>query len=117
MPVTTDDQPGARVEEEVQFEDRTGDGNPTVDGAVRLVSDDLVVKLSTGVKSLTAGAAGGEANTSSNVGGGAELAKAKSGVDLPFRTLVGERGVEVTEDTDTVTIAARWARHFLLMGG
>lgn len=115
MPVTTDDQPGARVEEEVQFE--TAAGNPTVDGAVRFVSDDLVVKTSSGVKSLTAGATGGEANTSSNVGGGVELAKAKSGVDLPFRTLVGERGVEVTEDTDTVTIAARWARHFLLMGG
>lgn len=114
MPVTTDDQPGARIEEEVQFE--TQASNPTVDGAVRYVGGDLVVKTPAGVKSLTAGATGGEANTSSNVGGGAELAKAKTGVDLPFRTLKGE-GVEVTQETDTVTIAARWRRHFLLMGG
>lgn len=55
MPVTSDDQPGARVEEEVQFEDRTASGNPTVVGAVRLVSDDLVILLSTGVVSLTTG--------------------------------------------------------------
>lgn len=55
MPVTSDDQPGPRLEEEVQFEDRTADGNPTVDGAVRLVSGDLVVKLPSGVKSLTTG--------------------------------------------------------------
>ena len=57
MPVTTDDQPGARIEEEVQFESQAS--NPTVDGAVRFVSDDLVCKTSTGVKSLTAAAGGG----------------------------------------------------------
>ncbi|MFA4845065.1 MAG: hypothetical protein WC654_00715, partial [Patescibacteria group bacterium] len=33
------------------------------------------------------GASGGEANTTSNDGGGVELAKTKDGIDLPFRTL------------------------------
>ena len=50
---TPDRFPGPKITEEVVFDDRTADGNPTVDGAVRLVSDDLVVKLSTGVESLT----------------------------------------------------------------
>jgi hypothetical protein len=52
---TSDDFPGPNIAEEVQFEDRTSDGNPSVNGAVRLVSDDLVVKLSSGIKSLTTG--------------------------------------------------------------
>nr|NIV35372.1 hypothetical protein [Anaerolineae bacterium] len=34
------------------------------------------------------GGGGGEANTSSNAGGGAGLALPKSGVNLPFRTLI-----------------------------
>lgn len=58
MGVTTDDQPGPRVEEEVQFEDRTSDGDPTVNGAVRLIGNDLRVKTAAGVKSLTASASG-----------------------------------------------------------
>lgn len=52
---TSDDFPGPNIAEELQLEDRTADGNPSVVGAVRLVSDDLVVRLSTGVKSLTTG--------------------------------------------------------------
>ena len=62
----------------------------------------------------------GEVNTSSNAGSGAQVAKAKSGVDLPFRTLVagGDGGViaggyptpvsaEITQGVDEITIAAR----------
>ena len=52
---TPDRAPGPSVEEETQYEDRTADGNPTVDGAVRYVSGDLVVKLPTGVVSLSSG--------------------------------------------------------------
>lgn len=62
MAPTSDDFPGPNVAEEVQFEDRTADGNPTVDGAVRFVSDDLVVKTTTGVKSLTSGTGLNEAS-------------------------------------------------------
>jgi hypothetical protein len=52
---TSDDFPGPNIAEELQLEDRTADGNPTIDGAVRLVSGDLVAKLPSGVKSLTTG--------------------------------------------------------------
>lgn len=47
---------------------------------------------------------GGEANTSSNVGGGAEAALPKVGVDLPFRTFVGANGIQVNELTETISI-------------
>lgn len=51
------------------------------------------------------GGGSGEANTSSNVGGGAELAKPKSGVNLPFRTITSTDGsVTVTQNTDTVDL-------------
>ena len=55
MPRTPDRTPGPAIEEELQLEDRTADGNPTENGALRYVSDDLVVKLSSGVVSLTSG--------------------------------------------------------------
>jgi hypothetical protein len=58
-------------------------------------------------KDITAGAAGGEANTSSNVGTGTGLlAKAKVGVDLPFKSLKQSTGITITNNADDVTIAA-----------
>jgi len=54
-PRTPDRTPGPAVEEELQLEDRTVDGNPIVDGAVRFVGGDIVAKLTSGVVSLTAG--------------------------------------------------------------
>lgn len=50
------------------------------------------------------GGGGGEANTTSNQGGGASLALAKSGVDLPFRTLVAGDNVTLDVAADTITI-------------
>lgn len=44
----------------------------------------------------------GEANTSSNVGGGAELALPKSGVDLPFRTMGDTGDITFTENGNVV---------------
>lgn len=55
MPRTPDRVPGPSVEEEVQFEDRTADGNPTETGAVRFVSGDWVGYDGASVKSLTTG--------------------------------------------------------------
>jgi hypothetical protein len=47
----------------------------------------------------------GEINTTSNVGSGEGLAKAKSGVDLPFKSIVaGSDAVTVTGTTDEVEI-------------
>ena len=51
--------------------------------------------------------ASGEANTTSNVGTGeGQLAKAKSGVNLPFKTLKAGANVAITNNDDDVTIAA-----------
>ena len=52
------------------------------------------------------GGGGGEANTSSNSGGGAGLAQTKSGVDLPFKSLVAGSGISLTPTADEITIAA-----------
>lgn len=46
----------------------------------------------------------GEVNTASNVGGGSDVFKEKSGVDLRFRTLIGTGGVTITENADDITI-------------
>lgn len=50
------------------------------------------------------GAGGGESNTSSNAGGGEGLAKAKVGVDLPFKSLVGGTGITLSSDANEITI-------------
>ena len=50
------------------------------------------------------GAGGGEANTSSNSGTGNQLALAKSGVDLPFRTLISGDNVSMSTGTNDITI-------------
>ena len=48
----------------------------------------------------------GEANTASNLGAGTGLFTTKAGVNLPFRSLVGGTNVNLTNDTNTVTINA-----------
>lgn len=53
-----------------------------------------------------ASAAPGETNTGSNVGGGAEVFKTKTGVDFVHRTLVAGTDVTVTQGTNTITIAS-----------
>jgi hypothetical protein len=59
------------------------------------------------------GAAGGEANTGSNVGGGAEVFKTKTGIDFVHRTLLSENAALVLyENANDVTfeIALDWFR-------
>lgn len=48
----------------------------------------------------------GEMNTASNVGGAIELFKEKFGGDLRFRTLLAGIGIDLTQNADTVEIAA-----------
>lgn len=48
----------------------------------------------------------GEANTTSNVGGGAGLALTKSGVDLPFKSLVAGANITLTPSATEVAIAS-----------
>lgn len=53
-----------------------------------------------------AGGSSGEANTASNVGAGAQVFKAKSGVDLQMRTLVAGTNVTLAQGADTITVSA-----------
>jgi len=55
---TKDSAPGPSHEEETLYDDRTADGDPTVDGAVRRLGDTLLFKTSTVVVDLTAGGSG-----------------------------------------------------------
>lgn len=58
-----------------------------------------------GTWQLPPGAAGGEANTSSNVGSGQGWAKAKVGVDLPFKSfIVGSNKLTLTSNTNDLTV-------------
>lgn len=55
----------------------------------------------------TGGGGSGESNTTSNVGTGeGQLAKAKDGVNLPFKTIKAGANVTITNDADEVVIAA-----------
>jgi|GEM_PF-5537163 len=51
-------------------------------------------------------AGGGEVNTSSNSGSGEGLALPKSGVDLPFKSLVAGTGISISPSPDTLQIDA-----------
>jgi hypothetical protein len=61
---------------------------------------------------VTPSAGGGEANTGSNVGTGAQVFKEKNGADLRFRSLVdgkdaaNQRTCEVVQGTDEITVRA-----------
>ncbi len=51
-------------------------------------------------------AGGGEANTGSNLGGGAEVFKDKVDVDLRHRTVIAGPGIKVTENINEIEISA-----------
>ena len=55
MGITPDRTPGPSLEEELQLEDRTSDGDPTVEGAIRYLNGDFRGLTPTGIKSLTTG--------------------------------------------------------------
>lgn len=73
-------------------------GNPTA------VNTDLQFDSTINAFVWVAPAAGGEANTASNDGAGAGLAKAKVGVDLPFKSVIGTAPIGITDNVDDVTI-------------
>ena len=69
------------------------------------------VSLSSDATGITINAAGaaGESNTASNLGAGEGLFTTKSGVDLPFKSLVAGTNVSLSSDANTVTINASGA--------
>jgi hypothetical protein len=58
MPITPDRTPGPADEEEIVFEDRTTDGDPTEVGALRYTGGSFKAKDSTGVFDLRSGGGG-----------------------------------------------------------
>lgn len=58
------------------------------------------------------GAAGGEANSGSNVGGANEVFQGKAGVDFKFRTIAHDDNVTITQATNTLTIGLASAPEF-----
>lgn len=71
-------------------------------------NNDVLTFTTTGNKWVPApppGAGGGEANTVTNIGGGIELAKSKVGIDIPLRTLIEGSGIDLTQNTNDVTVA------------
>lgn len=80
----------------------------SVSGANRgkLIYDSSVQQFKVSVNGGAYAALGGEVNTASNVGGGAELFKQKSGVDLQFRTLTAGTNITLTQNANHVVINA-----------
>jgi hypothetical protein len=57
-----------------------------------------------GLNNPPVGGGSGEANTASNVGGGTNVFKVKSGVDLQFKTLLPGTGITLTDSGTNITI-------------
>ena len=120
MPFKTPDRtPGPSDEEELLLEDRTSDGNPTVDGGVRFVSDDFVGKTAAGVRSLTKVTTSSDDTTPdflegkivAGVGidvavlnpGAAETIEISAGVDYQQAYFVGKHGSDSNDGRSPAT--------------
>lgn len=64
----------------------------------------IVITPSADEIQISATSSGGEANTASNLGTGRQLFKQKIGVDLQFRTLTQGQGMNLTQNSDNVSI-------------
>ncbi len=63
------------------------------------------ISLSSGTDTVTiSSSASGEANTASNLGAGEGIFSSKSGVDLRLKSIVAGSGVNLSSDTNTITI-------------
>lgn len=81
-------------------------GAPDYEGQVRVYNGDLLIFIGGQVKSLTAGAAGGEANTGANEGSGVGVFQEKIGVVLQFKSFAAGQSIVVTDLGDTIEISS-----------
>lgn len=110
MPRTPDRTPGPMDEEEIRFEDRTSDGDPTVEGALRRVGDYLRFKPSSAVEQVLT-AVNYEAGFA-----GLDLTGAVEGDALVYDSATKNfKPGQVQGQSQQVDLS--WRRHFLLMGG
>lgn len=73
---------------------------------VVLYLKDIVIRGTSVSVPTSGGGGGGEANTASNVGGGAGVFKQKTGVDLEFKSLIAGTNITLTPGTNDITIDA-----------
>ncbi len=104
---------GAVGEANTASNEGTGEGLVKTKVGVNLPFKTLVaganVSLTSAADTITIASTGGgsgEANTSSSVGAGVSIVKPKVGVDLPFKSVIAGSNVTITEQTNTITIAA-----------
>ena len=76
---------------------------------VKYFGSGIINRGSTTTLPTLGGPSGGEVNTASNVGAGDGVFKAKVGVDLEFKSLIGGAGVTITPGVDEITFAASGA--------
>jgi len=84
----------------------TGSLSSTIQILQDLVVDDRLIFRIGSLGGFNVGASSGEANTASNVGGGAEVFKIKSGIDLEFRTIVAGANISLTQNANTLVISS-----------
>jgi hypothetical protein len=102
MPIKTRDE---RVED-LLFIEPEPSGQPDYEGQVRLYNGDLLIYIGGQIKSLTAGASGGEANTGKNEGDGVGVFQKKVGVVLQFKSLVEGQSIVIADLGDHIEISS-----------
>lgn len=95
-------------------------GGGSADALTEVTAEDIDSESANDGHVLTADGSGGsafealpssgEANTTSNDGAGEGLAKAKSGVDLPFKSLTEGQGIKLTGSANEVKVEQRDTR-------
>ena len=76
----------------------------TVDGNINVTTgNDICIDGAGCLSAAVSG--GGETNTASNLGTGSNVFKAKSAVDLQFRSIIGGAGVTATENANDITLS------------
>lgn len=107
MPRTPDRFPGPRQEEEIQFDDRTSEGDPSITGALRRIGNYLRYKAASYVEQVLT-----VRNYPSDFNG-LDLTGVSDGYSITYEASTKTlKSSAVAAGTDSA-----WRRHFLLMGG